>query len=40
MRLLVVGGGYVGTVAARRVERRLAREGHEVVVVNPENFMT
>ena len=40
MRLLVVGGGYVGTVAARRVQRRLAGDGHEVVVVNPENFMT
>jgi NADH:quinone reductase (non-electrogenic) len=40
VRLLVVGGGYVGTVAARRVQRPLTRDGHEIVVVNPENFMT
>jgi NADH:ubiquinone reductase (H+-translocating) len=39
-RVLVVGGGYMGAVAARRMQRPLARQGHEVVVVNPENFMT
>jgi NADH dehydrogenase len=30
----------MGAVAARRMQRPLARQGHEVVVVNPENFMT
>lgn len=39
MRVLVVGGGYVGMYAALRMERRLRRAGHEPVLVNPENFM-
>lgn len=35
---LIVGGGYIGTYAARRLARRLPRE-HRLVLVNPENFM-
>jgi NADH:ubiquinone reductase (H+-translocating) len=37
-RILVVGGGFIGMYAARRLER-LTREGHTVTLVNPENFM-
>jgi NADH:ubiquinone reductase (H+-translocating) len=40
VRVLIAGGGYMGSVAARRLQRPLARAGHEVVVVNPENFVT
>jgi NADH:quinone reductase (non-electrogenic) len=36
--VLVVGGGYIGMYAARRLERRLP-PGHRLVLVNPENFM-
>jgi NADH dehydrogenase len=36
--VLVVGGGYIGMYAARRLERRLSPE-HRIVLVNPENFM-
>ena len=39
MRVLVVGGGYAGTLVARRIRRKLRRRGHELTVVNPENFM-
>src|SRR3954463_16696317 len=49
MRVLVVGGGYAGTLLGRRLprrrppggrrRRRLRRRGHELVLVNPENFM-
>jgi len=39
MRILVSGGGFVGTYAALRLERRLRGRGHEVVLVNPENFL-
>ncbi|HUF83093.1 MAG TPA: NAD(P)/FAD-dependent oxidoreductase [Acidimicrobiia bacterium] len=40
MRILVSGGGFVGTYAALRLEQRLpAGSGHEVVLVNPENFL-
>jgi len=39
MRILIVGGGYAGTLIARRVQRGLRRRGHELTVVNPENFM-
>jgi NADH dehydrogenase len=37
-RILIVGGGYIGMYAARHLERRL-RGDHEIVVVNPDNFM-
>jgi len=37
-RILVVGGGFIGMYAARRLER-LTREGHTLTLVNPENFM-
>jgi NADH:ubiquinone reductase (H+-translocating) len=39
MRILVSGGGFVGTYAALRLERRLRRSSHEIVLVNPENFL-
>ena len=39
MRILVSGGGFVGTYAALRLERRLRGRGHEVVLVNRENFL-
>ena len=39
MRVLVVGGGYAGMLVGRRLQRRLRRRGHELVLVNPENFM-
>ncbi|MCI0345024.1 MAG: FAD-dependent oxidoreductase, partial [Chloroflexi bacterium] len=39
MRILVGGGGFVGAYVALRLERRLHRSGHEVVLVNPENFL-
>src|SRR3954453_16504774 len=38
-RILIVGGGYIGMYAARRLERRLAPRAHQLVLVNPENFM-
>jgi NADH dehydrogenase FAD-containing subunit len=38
---LVVGGGYTKgcTPPAVRLERRLHGGDHDIVVVNPENFM-
>jgi NADH:ubiquinone reductase (H+-translocating) len=39
MRILVNGGGFVGTYAALRLERRLRGTEHEVVLVNPENYL-
>jgi NADH dehydrogenase len=36
--VLLVGGGYIGMYAARRLERRLPPE-HRLILVNPENFM-
>jgi NADH dehydrogenase len=39
MRILVSGGGFVGTYAALRLERLLRHTGHELVLVNPENFL-
>jgi NADH:ubiquinone reductase (H+-translocating) len=36
--VLVVGGGYIGMYAARRLERKLPTRDR-VVLVNPENFM-
>ena len=38
-RILVVGGGYIGMYAARHLERRLRGTDHELVLVNPDNFM-
>ena len=38
-RILIVGGGYIGMYAARRLERRLPRRRPRVTLVNPENFM-
>ena len=40
MRVLIVGGGYAGATAARAMQRQLAHRDHDLVVVNPENFMT
>jgi NADH:ubiquinone reductase (H+-translocating) len=39
MRILVSGGGFVGAYTALRLERRLRHSSHEVVLVNPENFL-
>jgi NADH dehydrogenase len=38
-RILIVGGGYIGMYAARRLERRLDASAHQLLLVNPENFM-
>jgi NADH dehydrogenase len=38
-RILVVGGGYIGMYAARHLERRLRGTDHDIVLVNPDNFM-
>ena len=38
-RILIVGGGYIGMYAARRLERRLNASAHRLTLVNPENFM-
>jgi len=38
-RILVVGGGYIGMYAARRLERRLDAGTHQLILVNQENFM-
>ena len=40
MRVLIAGGGYVGMYSALHLEGPLAALGHELVLVNPENFMT
>ncbi|GIU98374.1 MAG: NADH dehydrogenase [Actinomycetota bacterium] len=37
-RILIVGGGFVGMVVARRLERRIDRR-HAIELVTPENFM-
>src|SRR5256884_9275473 len=39
MRVLVCGGGFVGTYAALRLERRLRGPEHEIVLVNAENYL-
>jgi NADH:ubiquinone reductase (H+-translocating) len=39
-RILIVGGGYVGLTAARRLERRLEPREARVTLVTPDNFMT
>jgi len=38
-RILLVGGGWVGTYAALRLERRLGPAEADVTLVSPENFM-
>ena len=37
-RILIVGGGFIGMYAARRLEH-LTRTGHRLTLVNRENFM-
>jgi NADH dehydrogenase len=39
-RILVVGGGYVGMYTALRLQRRLKHDEAEIVVVEPEPYMT
>jgi NADH:ubiquinone reductase (H+-translocating) len=39
MRVVIIGGGYVGLNVARKLQRPLARAGHDLLVINPENFM-
>lgn len=39
-RILIVGGGYVGLYAARRLERRLRPGEAHVTVVDPHAYMT
>lgn len=38
--VLVVGGGFGGTAAARRLEQRLRRRSERMLLVSPENFFT
>ena len=38
-RILIVGGGYIGMYAARHLERRLRGTDHELLLVNPDNYM-
>ncbi len=40
MRILIVGGGYVGLYSALKLERRLEPGRAELVLVNPDSFMT
>jgi NADH dehydrogenase len=39
-RILIVGGGYVGMYTALRLQRKLKRGEAEVVVVEPQPYMT
>jgi NADH:ubiquinone reductase (H+-translocating) len=39
-RILVVGGGYVGMYAALRLQRKLKPDEAEIVVVDPQPYMT
>ncbi|MFC4034598.1 NAD(P)/FAD-dependent oxidoreductase [Streptomyces polygonati] len=39
-RILVVGGGYVGLYTALRLQRKLRRDEAEIVVVEPQPYMT
>ncbi|MET8678268.1 NAD(P)/FAD-dependent oxidoreductase [Streptomyces sp. NPDC004647] len=39
-RILVVGGGYVGMYTALRLQRKLRRGEAQVIVVDPEPYMT
>jgi NADH dehydrogenase len=38
-RVLIVGGGYVGMYAALKMQRELSRAGHDLTLVNLENYM-
>ena len=38
--MVVVGGGFGGTFAARSLERRLGRRARRVLLISPENFLT
>ncbi|ROO86640.1 NADH dehydrogenase [Actinocorallia herbida] len=38
--IMVVGGGYAGFTAARRLERRLRRDEAEIVLIDPRPYMT
>ena len=38
--VLIVGGGFGGTAAARRLEQRLRRRSERTLLVSPENFFT
>lgn len=38
--VVIVGGGFGGTFAARALEARLGRAAHRVLLVSPENFLT
>src|SRR6266511_2458790 len=38
-RVLIVGGGYVGMYAALEMQGELSRAGHELTLVNLENYM-
>jgi NADH dehydrogenase len=40
VRILIVGGGYVGLYTALRLQRRLHRGEAELTLVDPESFMT
>ncbi|WP_328467421.1 NAD(P)/FAD-dependent oxidoreductase [Streptomyces sp. NBC_00448] len=39
-RILVIGGGYVGMYAALRLQRKLKRHEADIVVVEPQPYMT
>jgi NADH dehydrogenase len=39
MRVLIIGGGTAGVFAARKLQRPLAAAGHDLTLVNEENFM-
>jgi NADH dehydrogenase len=39
-RILVVGGGYVGMYAALRMQKQLKQGEAEIVVVEPQPYMT
>src|SRR3954454_25202745 len=38
--VLIVGGGFGGTAAARQLERKLRQRGERVLLVAPDNFFT
>ncbi len=40
VRIVIVGGGYVGMTAARRLQRKLRRDEARVTVVDPSSTMT
>src|SRR5579885_2686131 len=40
VRILIVGGGYVGMYTALGLQRRLSRGAAEIIVVEPQSNMT